>query len=68
MKDAVLKVTLTEPGIAGDYVIEERRPDGSLVLAPDTSAAAIERRLGLTPATEEEFQRHFGHLPTDDEG
>ncbi len=27
-----MKVTLTEPGIAGSYVIEERREDGRIVL------------------------------------
>lgn len=63
-----MKVTLTEPAIAGDYVVAERHPDGSLLLAPDTSAAAIERRLGIEPASQEEFERHFGHLPTDAEG
>jgi hypothetical protein len=30
-----MKVTLTEPGIAGSYVVAERRPDGVLVLKPE---------------------------------
>lgn len=63
-----MKVTLTEPGLAGDYIVAEHNPDGSVLLAPDTSSAAIERRLGVEPASEEEFERHFGDLPTDAEG
>ena len=63
-----MKVTLTEPGVAGDYVVDERHEDGSLLLRPDTSWEAIQRRLGVTSVTQEEFERHFGHLPTDDEG
>lgn len=62
------RVTLTEPGVAGDYVVEERRPDGGLVLAPDTTIEAIQRRVGGRPMTEAEFEQHFGHLPTDGEG
>ena len=63
-----MKITLTEPEIAGDYVLDERLEDGSLVLRPDTSAAAIRKRLGSEPISDEEFERHFGHLPTDGEG
>lgn len=63
-----MKVTLTEPGVEGDYVVAERHIDGSVLLAPDTSAAAIERRLGVEPASQEEFDRAFGDLPTDGEG
>ena len=96
-----MKVTLTQPGIAGEYVVAEHRADGTLVLRPETSDevierfadrtldegelldsfdrldaaleregryAAIERRLGVEPASEEEFERHFGHLPRDGEG
>jgi len=63
-----MKVTLTEPGIAGDYIVVEHNADGSVLLSPDTSATAIERRLGVEPASEEEFERHFGHLPRDGEG
>ena len=54
--------------IAGEYVVEDRRPDGRLVLAPDTSIGAIRRRLGTQPMSAEEFGRHFGDLPTDGEG
>ncbi|MFI5008788.1 MAG: hypothetical protein ACHQDY_00770 [Solirubrobacterales bacterium] len=54
--------------IAGEYVVVEQRPDGELTLAPDTSIAAIRKRLGTEPMSGEEFERHFGDLPTDDEG
>lgn len=59
--------------IEGAYVIEETRPDGKLVVAPewpteDTSAAAILERAGAEPLHSEEFDRHFGQLPTDGEG
>jgi hypothetical protein len=54
--------------IAGEYVVEDRRPDGRLVLVPDTSVDAILARHGAKPLAAEEFERHFGHLPTDDEG
>jgi len=63
-----MKVTLTEPGLAGEYVVEERHADGSLVLAPDTSIEAIRQCLGTRPMTAEEFEQHFGELPRDDEG
>jgi hypothetical protein len=63
-----MKVTLTEDGIAGDYIVAERNPDGSLLLAPDTSIEAIRRRQGTRPMTSEEFEQHFGDLPRDGEG
>jgi hypothetical protein len=62
------KVTLTEPGLAGDYIVAERQPDGSVLLAPDTSIAAIHKRTGTRPMTPEEFEQYFGHLASDDEG
>ncbi len=34
----------------------------------DLSAKAILARHGATPLSDEEFERHFGDLPTDDEG
>jgi len=67
-EDGPMKVTLTEPGIAGDYIVAERNPDGSVLLAPDTSMEAIRKRIGGRPMTPEEFDRHFGHLPRDGEG
>jgi len=68
MKEAPMKVTLNEPEIAGDYIVAERNPDGSLLLAPDTSIEAIRKRLGSRPMSPEEFERHFGRLPRDGEG
>jgi hypothetical protein len=54
---------------SGDYVVVEERPDGSLVVAPDTSADAILRRHNMTPATLEEFEAEYGPVqPPDGEG
>jgi hypothetical protein len=54
--------------IVGEYIVDEREPGGGLRLVPDTSIAAIRGRLGTEPMTPAEFDRHFGDLPTDDEG
>lgn len=55
--------------MSGDYVIVEKREDGSLVLQPDTSMEAIRRRHHATPATLEEFEAEYGPLqPPDGEG
>ncbi len=56
--------------IAGEYVVEDQRPDGRLVLVPDPdlSVDAILARHGAKPMSAEDFERHFGDLPTDDEG
>lgn len=54
--------------LSGDYVVEDQRPDGRLVLRPDLSVAAILAGHGERELTPEEFDRHFGHLPTDGEG
>ncbi len=55
--------------LSGDYVVVEKREDGSLVVAPDTSAQAILHRLGMTPATLEEFEAEYGPIqPPDGEG
>lgn len=35
-------VKLTEPGLAGSYVVVERRHDGSLVLEPESVDAVVE--------------------------
>jgi len=58
---------------AGEYVIEEERPDGRLVLVRDTGIAAIRRRGGtraMTPEESAEFWREHGpHMqPPDGEG
>ncbi|HTD57886.1 MAG TPA: hypothetical protein VK672_03230 [Solirubrobacteraceae bacterium] len=56
--------------INGDYVVEDKRPDGRLVLAPDNEGAypAVVPAFAGRPATPEEFQRLLGDLPTDGEG
>lgn len=46
-------------------------PDGAgdLTLEPTiTPMAALDRRRGAKPASQEDFDRLFGHLPTDGEG
>jgi hypothetical protein len=55
--------------VSGEYVVVERRDDGSLVVAPDTSAEAILHRLDMEPATLEEFEAEYGPLqPPDGDG
>ena len=54
--------------LSGEYVVDDVLEDGRIVLRPDTSANAIRHRAGLEPATDDEFDRAFGHLPSDDEG
>jgi len=59
--------------VTGRYVVEETRPDGRLLLAPDwpsesTSVEAIRERSGTRAMAPEEFEQHFGELPTDSEG
>lgn len=65
-----MKVTLTEPDIAGSYVVSEQRDDGILVLEPlaGPSEEELLARSGGGPLTYEEFERHFGDFPTDGEG
>ncbi len=46
MDDVPMKLTLTEPGLAGDYIVAERHPDGSVLLTPDTSIDGIRRLQG----------------------
>jgi len=50
-----------------DEIIEllscRRAADGT-----DLSAKAVLARHGATPMSAENFERHFGDLPTDDEG
>lgn len=54
---------------AGRYVVTDERPDGTLVLTPDDSAAAMLERHGLEPATVEEFEAEYGPVaPPDGEG
>lgn len=63
-------VTLTGD-VAGEYLISEQRPDGTLVLEPETAAQASLRRLGAMSATKAEFDAFVvenGVLPPDGEG
>ncbi len=61
------RVTLSGD-LSGDYVVEERRPDGRVVLRPDLSVKAMLSRHDVRELTPEEFEQHFGELPTDGEG
>jgi len=54
--------------LSGDYVVEDRRPDGRVVLRPDLSVRAMLARHGERKLTPEEFEQNFGRLPTDGEG
>lgn len=60
------RVTLSDD-LSGDYVIEERRPDGRVVLRPDLSVRAMLSRHGERELTPAEFDQRFGQLPTDGE-
>ena len=73
-EEQLVHVTLSGD-IAGDYVVEDRRPDGRLVLVRvrDTSIAAIRRRQGTRAMTPEEsvafWAEHGPHMqPPDGEG
>jgi hypothetical protein len=54
--------------LSGNYVVEDHRPDGRVVLRPDLSVKAMLARHGERKLTPEEFEQHFGQLPTDAEG
>jgi hypothetical protein len=59
--------------VEGRYVIRDRRADGELVIAPDTSIEAIRAETGmrkLNPEEWDEFMREHGPgmLPPDGEG
>lgn len=54
--------------LCGDFVVEEHRRDGRLVLRPDLSVAAALARHHERALTAEEFEQHFGALPSDGEG
>jgi len=66
-EEQLVHVTLSGD-INGEYVVKDEGPDGEITLVPDTSIAAVRQRLGTEPMTAEEFEQHFGDLPTDDEG
>jgi len=60
------RVTLSG-ALSGDYVVEDRRPDGRVVLRPDLSVRAMLSRHGERELTPEEFEQQFKMLPTDGE-
>ena len=51
---------------AGEYVVTEERPDGSLTLVPDTSFEAIRKRLGTEPGTLADFEAEYGPVQSPD--
>lgn len=54
--------------LSGEYVVEDRRPDGRVLLRPDLSVEAMLKRHSERELTPTEFEEHFGGLPTDGEG
>jgi hypothetical protein len=64
-------VTLTGD-MTGDYIVSDRRDDGTLVLVPESEVDASLRQHGLRRATPPEFDafvaQHGPLLPADDEG
>ncbi len=59
----ILEVTTCD--YSGRYEVREQRADGSLVIAPDTSIAAMRARRGSRAATPEEIRALVGDLPVD---
>ena len=54
--------------LSGDYLVEELRPDGRIVLRPDLSVKAILSRHNERQLSREEFEQRFAESPTDGEG
>jgi hypothetical protein len=57
----------------GEYVVLEERPDGTLLLTPETVARASLRRIGARPANKMEIETFLAEhgdamLPPDAEG
>lgn len=55
-------------GLEGRYVVEEQRPDGAVLIRPDTSVVGILARHGERQLTGDELPDWVHELPTDDEG
>ncbi len=55
MPEAARRLTVSGE-IVGDYIVDEELPDGCLVIRPDTTAAATNRRLGLEPLSAAAFE------------
>jgi hypothetical protein len=56
-----------------ESMTDEEAAEAKLIYAPDwpsrmTSIEEIRKRTGTTPMSPEDFDRHFGSLPTDGEG
>jgi hypothetical protein len=56
-----------------DSMTDEEAAQVKLIFAPDwpskaTSIEEIRKQTGTSPMSSEEFDRHFGSLPTDGEG
>ncbi len=49
-------------------VVDSRDGDGLTLEPPITPMARLDGARGAEPASAEEFERLFGHLPNDDEG
>ena len=59
--------------VTGSYVVEETRPDGRLVLAPEVSATELREEIEARSLTEDEWQAFLTQhgqelLPSDEEG
>lgn len=59
-----MKVTLSEPDLAGSYVVEEQRDDGRLVLRPEPEKLSeiIEETDGKVFWSEDEFVAHLDRI------
>lgn len=69
----IVPMTKAELKAQIDEMTEEEAAEVKLVFAPDwpskvTLMEDIRRQTGTTPMGREDFDRHFGSLPTDDEG
>jgi hypothetical protein len=60
------RVTLSGD-LCGDYLVEELRPDGRIVLRPDLSVKAILSRHNERELSPDEFAQRFAESPTDGE-
>lgn len=58
------RVTLSGD-LSGDYLVEELRPDGRVVLRPDLSVQTMLSRHNERGLKQHEFEEHFGELHTD---
>lgn len=63
-----MKVTLTEPEVAGSYVVTERRPNGALVLEPERERlSAVIAETERTVFRDEEFLEHLERVAASDD-